>query len=83
MYFSFLFTSIKRPEFINDSLLGAQYFYNNCLKDCEIDTQLFTKKYWEKLQHQADNQFSDIKETIPTLSIFDFIKLLEEKKENN
>lgn len=83
MYFSFLFTSIKRPEFINESLSGALYFYNNCFKDCPIDTQLFTEKYWEELQIQANDPFSDIKETIPTLSIFDFIKLLNEKKENN
>lgn len=81
MYFSFLFTSIKRPEFINESLLGASYFYNNCFKDCNIDTILFTQKYWEELQSQANDLSSEIRMTIPTLSIFDFITLLE-KKEN-
>ena len=81
MYFSFLFTSIKRPEFINESLLGAFYFYHNCFKNCNIDTMLFTKKYWEELQSQANDLSSEIKMTIPTLSIFDFINLLE-KKEN-
>lgn len=82
MYFSFLFTSIKRPEFIDESLSGALYFYIHCFQEQEINTELFTQKYWEELQAQADDPTSDLKYTIPTLSIFDFINLLEEKKEN-
>lgn len=82
MYLNYVGCCNKRPEFISDSFDGAYYLYKNYFTHNQIDTKLFTQVYWVNMSNENGlHQESFLYNQIPTISIFDFINMLQKRYE--
>ena len=77
MYVNYLNTAISNPEYLQDSLLGAKYFYDKYNYTFDMDTLLFA----QTINHNIWNSLSNseiIYDSIDNISIKEFIQLLKE-----
>lgn len=80
MYFFYLITLNGRPEFIEESLQGALYYYCNAFRDVKDENpDLLRIVYYNTLNGFLNDTNNDICKTFTKLDFLGFIDMLEEK----
>ncbi len=77
LYIMYLNAVIDRPEFVKESLEGAQYFYNRYRKYLNVDVQVLAKNVSKQLYEAYINNDSLIY-SLENINMKQFIELMEE-----
>lgn len=78
MWKYYISTANSRPEYINEALTGAYYFYQHCFKKFPFDAQLLL--YYQNIELKGIDWMNDpFSSKLFTFSLLDFIKLLEQQ----
>ena len=76
LYVMYLNAVIERPEFVEDSLAGAQYFYNRYREQLNVDVKVLAKNVSKELYEAYINNDALIY-SLENISMKEFIKMLE------
>ena len=80
MYYNCLSTINFKPEFYEEAFAGAQYFYDNAMRDSNIDIDMLTDIYNITTSLKLKNEeWEPALLKLPSFSFVDFLKQLEEK----
>lgn len=82
LYFFYLSTLNRRPEFAEESFDGAYYFYKNFFADGQIDIDLLRNYYYNGLAGFLADPEDPIKDALNPYTIYNFITDLQKRYEN-
>ncbi len=83
LYTFYLSTLNRRPEFVEEALEGALFYYKNYFgKQEKIDMELLRHVYYDNLAHLLSDESDPIRDKIIPINIMDFIDLLQQRMED-
>ena len=83
LYTLYLEISLSRPEFLDDVLMGAVYYYENIfLPYSSKDPELIIKTYYNTLVDQLSDCCNTIRQKIIPLDYAGFLNICEEASKN-
>lgn len=82
LYLFYISTVNRRPEFSEEALEGALFFYNNYLKnENDINAELLKDCYYNSLSLALNDTTDPIRDKLIDLNLIDFLNMLESMEE--